>query len=92
MFSTGNARVTPSRRSFLDSRGVFSERLLGCIKGWRILALTQRVGASAQKVLRGLGGLFERRAQARDDRLGQGLSSGAANHDNVIAQTEDGAN
>jgi hypothetical protein len=66
--------------------------LLGCIEGWRILSLAQRVGAGAQKMKRGLGDLFERLAQTSDDRLRQGLSRGAPDHDNVITQTKDGAN
>src|ERR1700729_4047427 len=41
---------------------------------------------------RGLGDLFERLAQTRDDRLWQGLSRGAPDHDNVVTQTIDGAN
>jgi hypothetical protein len=34
-------------------------RRLGCIEGWRILSLAQRVCAGAQKMKRGLGDLFD---------------------------------
>jgi hypothetical protein len=36
--------------------------------------------------------LFERLTQTRNNRLRQGLGCSAPNHDNVIAQTKDGAN
>ena len=66
MFSTGNARVAPSRLSSSIVAVNFESACSAASRAGRILSLAQRVGAGAQKVLRGLGDLFERLAQTRD--------------------------